>query len=232
MRKIYPISILFLLLLSKTNSYAQNFVEDFKKINEIYTSGIDMSYTYSYYNYYKSIKPDNVIKGQIKSYKNMYRIVMGDIEIINGRHLKVIADHKGKTLTLDSADLKQMSDYSSENTIEKLTSNYEKVEYIDKGSLATYKIYSNNGLTVYSEITVYKSSFIIESIGIYFMDKRDDFRKGGVRNKLIINYSNVKTGIKIPDSDFSIDKFIYYRNNEFKLNADYKQYEFVNMVSK
>lgn len=226
--KLIPILSLFLLTVS---AIAQDYVSDFKKINEAYTKGVEMDIKYAYYNFYKDSKPYETVAGKVKQSGSMYHILLGDIEMINNKWFKLIINKGGQILTLDSSEKVSMKEYYDRNPIEQLTENYSKIEFKDQGKTATYKVYPVQSVVAFSEINVEKATHIILSISIFFKNTSENSPSNLLGNKLVISYSNVKTGVNFSESEFSIDKYILKNKNQFQPQWAYKSYEFINMIS-
>ncbi len=226
--KLIPFLSLFLLTVP---AIAQDYVSDFKKINDTYTKGVEMDINYAYYNFYKDSKPYETVAGKVKQTGSMYHILLGDIEMINNKWFKLIINKGGQILTLDSSEKVSMKAYYDRNPISQLTENYSKVEYKDFGKTATYKIFPIQSMIAFSEINVEKTTHIILSISIYFKNISENSPSNPIGNKLVITYSNVKTGVNYSESEFSIDKYILKNKNQFQPQWAYKSYEFVNMIS-
>ena len=216
--------------LTTTYVSAQDFIEDFKKINAKYKdSSYHMKLSYNYYNELSSAKPDEVLQGEVRKQGQKYYVKMHKMETIISGGIFLQVNHDLKALILDS----NRASYSSPLGVplDSLQKFYKGAKYKEQDSVTSvYKIPSIGKGIAYTQIYFNKVNYEIERIAIHFLDLRKTAAKGALRNKLIINYTQVDFTPTFNTKSFSQSKYIYKSNGTYKVSKAYKHYRLVNNI--
>lgn len=211
---------------------AQDVKSEFEKIGAKYQLK-DYSYnvSYSYYNDTSSSKPDEVLNGFVKVKGSMFHYAIGSNEVLRSSSHIVAVDKQNKVLMLDST-------YGAEEpeaqpfTVDELLKVYEKVVRREDGGSIIYTL--NNPMAGIKKIklNVDKEQLFVKKIEMFFYENRPGKDANGVRNKLVMNFTNVNLKANQKESSFSISPYFSISNGVYTPNNRYKSFEIINHLSR
>jgi hypothetical protein len=225
-------ALLGLVFMFQIKTFGQNFAEDFKAINKAYLRGdISFDIKYDYYNSVKNKMPDYFYKGNVKLKNGMVYYKMNGIEFSFDSVYTCILDHENKTIMIDTVRNKS-NILSKINFIDSLTKVYKSISFsaLDKNH-SQYTIYSLLTGISHCEIIYNNSSKLIQKINIYFFDNRDGAKKGAIRNKLVITYSNINSNANNYPSTFKAQKFVSIKGKKISPLPAYNKYQIINNIN-
>ena len=212
----------------KVELKAQDFISDFKKINLKYKNeSYVLKMSYNYYNELNNSKPDQIQYAEVRKGKNKYYLKLHGMETIISNGVFLQANHDFKSLILDTA----RAAYSSSIGIplDSLEGLYQGVKYTKIDSTtASYSIPSMGKGISHTDIQFNPRTYEINQIEIFFYDMRKGAKKGTLRNKLRINYTEVDFTPLFNEESFSHSKYLYKTSNTYKVKKAYQKYSLVN----
>jgi len=226
------LSIICLLL--SANLSGQQADSFFTKSIAEYASKKQLSYnaTYSYFNNYKSTKADRVVKAKFAMLDSQYYWNLGNIEIQKSKRFISIIDHESKTLMVDKSQSANVAAMTKKQ-LDSMMNTYDSLKVLSNTqSVITYRIFTRAKGVSYMDIAIIKSTGLLQSMRVFFMDFRNGNRnKLKVRNRLDIQFQNMNSSSITNLNSFSYKKYFHVTKGEIKPTTKFVRYEIINHLN-
>lgn len=232
MKKIFSIIICSLAFAVS----AQDIAEEFKKINLFYATEEPYSIQYSYQLFMTATstvaEEEKLVTTYIKGKNNYTK--MGRNTTIMTEDYNFYFDGTEKTLMLTDGQ-KQIGEVGSmDNQFSKIAPMIKlcsDTTIIKKGRIT--RIIMKTDKSKFDEIIIDydNKNYSLKKMVLSF--RKNDLMEGDVHPRVVVNYTKVARGAKLPDNIFELEDYLKVNaNGELETVASYKNYKFLNYLSK
>lgn len=202
-----------------------------KKINtemslpKNYSSDID----YFIFKNHSDTIPLEISKGFYKrNGLNEHSMLVG-IETIQNDKVRLVVDTNAQSMVLNKPNAKTMLVVSELEGALSMCKSILLIKNKDYNMLQLF-IDQNTGIGFTKiEISFYQKTHYIKNIIMYYNSAFIPQYEQIKAPKVLINYSNISTS-RIANHEFKTDKYIYFKNNTYKLNTLYKDFNLFNQL--
>ena len=225
-------TLLYILLLLSTFSWSQSVLEELQAIEKGFKgNNYSFNITYNYFNDVANSHPDEIVKGFTRVNGNKFHYTLGQMEVISNGELILVADNESDVLMLDSAHQSQSPEQIGPINMSELEAFVQKVKRIETDDMLEYSIPDPANGIQRMILKVNKASKAFVGVELYFYENRPGLNPKTVRNKLIIEFSQVNMKANLSDSHFQLNKYLLGTETGFQRQSKYKNYDFINHLN-
>jgi hypothetical protein len=157
-----------------------------------------------------------------KSGKNYHSKFGKDEMLING-NVNLIIDNQKKTILVFEPHNNKIKQAEQMPDVDSMLTSMDSVAYMgEEADSKHFCFYDKDALIKQTDIYVYKKNSLVKRIIYYYKESTKEESYG--MYKVIIDYKNIKLD-KLPESDFSENKYITVERGKAKLAPAYQSYK-------
>jgi hypothetical protein len=213
-------------------------IDVIKKVNDTYaqSKSFQIITRYDYFANYTTLEVKETKEGILKKDGKQVYNKVGDLERLETKKLKIIANNEEKLLVVQpNQDIEAQSGYIMDMELEKILAQAKDIRLEDKGTYWFISIASAVDEITQINIAVEKNIYFISKVIIYYRNpiKIDEEDNDGLDEipRLEITYK-VDFKPKFSKNDFSENKYIKSRGNKKQPSDDFKDYQFIDYCEK